>query len=64
MQGGLEAKSIWFENGEGVQASGDMRLITLNEFHGEYDLDWMLVMDGEKEVARHNLKHVTSIIWK
>lgn len=61
---GDRIKTLCFSNGDMVITSSDTCWIVFhNEFHGEYDLDWALVIEGGKEIARHNLKFVESIVW-
>jgi hypothetical protein len=43
-------------------------LETLNEFHGDYDMDWivMKLRDGSpsgKEVERYNCRFIVGIVW-
>ena len=63
MQSGLEIQALWFEDGGGIQRKDGRRIVTHNEYHGDYDLDWALVMDGDKEISRYNLIFVAVIEW-
>ncbi len=38
-------------------------LILKNEYHGEYDIDWVCLMEKGKELSRHNVKFIASIVW-
>jgi hypothetical protein len=68
MKSGLKVKAIWFENGDGVKAGNGQRLLTLNEDHGEYNDDWVTVVEdseyGDKEIARHNTRYIVTIIFE
>uniref|UniRef100_A0A6H1ZA13 Uncharacterized protein n=1 Tax=viral metagenome TaxID=1070528 RepID=A0A6H1ZA13_9ZZZZ len=68
MKNGLFAKSIWLPGNEGradgVIAKNGLILETLNEFHGEYDIDWIIQKENGVEVARHNTKYIETIIWE
>ena len=35
----------------------------VNDFHGEYDIDWIVAIEGGREVARWNTKNVEHIEW-
>jgi hypothetical protein len=71
MSSGIKVKSIWWNAGsEGyvsglVAGTGKVRTMeTLNEFHGEYDLDWVIEKHDGVEVSRHNCKLIESINWE
>lgn len=70
MESGKKVKSIELPQGENVFVRGDENhyLETLNEFHGDYDMDWivMKLRDGSpdgKEVERYNCKFIVGIVW-
>jgi len=35
----------------------------VNDFHGEYDIDWIVAIENGKEVERWNTKNVEHIEW-
>jgi len=66
MKDGLEIKELWFYNWNGnlcVKPEKGQRIVTLNEFHGDYDLDWAVVMEGQTEIKRFNILYVSLIEW-
>lgn len=40
------------------------RAYIVNEFHGEYDIDWVVIEENGQETMRYNTKYVDSIVWK
>lgn len=50
-----------------VSADGSQRfspgMVFHYEYHGEYDDAWVLVIEGGREVERHNVRHLQSIFW-
>jgi len=67
MESGKMVKRIWWNgaNGDESKSSKDgQHMVTLNEYHGDYDLDWVLLVDGNgKELERHNGRYIASIEW-
>lgn len=68
MEGGRKVKSIELPQGNVVSGDDNHYLETFNEFHGEYDLDWVVMKqrDGSpngKEVERYNCKFIVGIVW-
>lgn len=63
---GREIESFcWFQDQDGrVRPKEGQKFIFTNEYHGTYDLDWIVVYEDDKEIARHNPKMVGSIFWK
>ena len=45
------------------EATDTRTMITAHEYYGEYALDWVLVMEGGKEIKRYNFKSIESIEW-
>lgn len=39
------------------------QLYIMNDFHGEYCIDWVIVEQGGVEIARYNCKFIETIIW-
>ena len=60
---GIKIRAIYFPNGERVVANYSCTLETLNEFHGEYDIDWVILLQDGNETARYNTRHIESIVW-
>jgi len=59
------ARFCWFGNQDGVMRPFEnQEFIFENEYHGTYDLDWIVVYEDDKEIARHNPNMVASIFWK
>lgn len=47
------------------KASDSETMVVVNEFHGEYDIDWIVHKDSEgKEIRRLNTKMVEMIVWE
>jgi len=44
-------------------ATDTRTMIAVNEYHVEYDLDWVLVIENGKEIRRYNFKSIESIEW-
>ena len=64
MKSGMKIREIYFPDGKSRGTDDNSRLETLSEFHGEYDIDWVVVIDVDgKEIARHNTRYVESIVW-
>ena len=65
-----KAKRIYFGRdgecmAEAKKSEGyNKEIILVNEFHGEYDLDWFIVIENGLEIARHNAKFVETIEWE
>ena len=64
MKSGIQIERICFGNQDVVVAKDAVTLETLNEFHGAYDLDWVVKMEDGRETARFNVSHIETIIWK
>ena len=45
------------------EATDTRTMVTAHEYYGEYALDWVLVMEGGKEIQRYNFKSIESIEW-
>jgi hypothetical protein len=39
-------------------------LSIFNDFHGEYDIDWIIVSQNGKEIERHAINQYTTIYWQ
>ena len=67
MDSGRMVERIWWNgaNGDESAAPGEhQHMVTLNEYHGEYDVDWVLLVDGNgHEMARYNTRYLASIVW-
>ena len=51
------------EQGERVPVPEGCTAVYRAYFHGEYDDAWIVVCDGEWEVARYNAKGIGGIVW-
>jgi len=65
---GREVEELWFcyVNGtDGVyRCAPGQKMILPNEFHGQYDEDWVCIYEGDKEIMRYNTKFIATIKWK
>ena len=65
---GRVIQEVWFGVGEAasrIRADENTTLKMVNEYHGTYDADWIVMLrksDGV-EVERHNPLTASSIIW-
>ena len=67
MQVQLRVKEIWWNGANGdecLRPKEGQRMETLNEFHGDYDMDWVVLFEGDKEISRHNVQYIASIVWE
>lgn len=67
METGRKVKEISWGCGRDAEfmASGyGVTLEILNEFHGEYDLDWVVKKIDGREVVRYNCKTIDTIVWE
>jgi hypothetical protein len=67
MEAGREVQELWWTGKDGdalLRPPEGHRLVLINEFHGSYDLDWIVLMKGDKEISRHNTLFIASIVWK
>ena len=65
MKTGRKVKMVIFNSQEQLQSTDEFTLEILNEYHGTYDLDWILQKDAMgKEIGRHNVQSIESIIWE
>lgn len=69
MRSGIKVKEIgWGSNTESgyirLTKTNERTMETLNEYHGEYDLDWVIEKINGKEIARHNTKYIETIVWE
>ena len=65
-EGTREIERIYFTDDEYIQAKPGIKLCLEYEFHGEYDMDWVLVINTEtgEEIERHNVMKLATIRWK
>ena len=63
---GKKIQSIFFPDspGEKITCSDTVKLILHNDFHGDWDDSWVLVIENGKEIARHNTRYLSSICWE
>lgn len=64
---GKKIKTICWITEEGDQVlntGGKKTLIFSATYHGDKDEFWVVELDDGKEVARHNCRMITSIIWE
>lgn len=55
---------LHFEHSHSVRANAGHTLQFEQTYHGDRDEHWIIERDAlGKEVARHNARHVTSIVW-
>ena len=61
---GRAIQTITWTDGRAVMSATEKsRLVFISEYHGDHDEDWVLVVEGDKEMARHNTRFIESIIW-
>jgi len=64
MENRREVAEIGLVDGGTVRAKEGETLKVVNEYHGEYDLDWICLFRGETEVRRYNARTLEYIIWR
>jgi len=65
---GRMVRRIWFNGANGDESKYPKEhhhMVTLKEFYGDHDEDWILLVDSKtgKEIERHNAKYIASIEW-
>jgi hypothetical protein len=62
---GKQIRKVWFgkDGAEAIECNNETTLEILNEFHGEYDIDWIIVKTNGVEKTRINTKYVETIEW-
>jgi hypothetical protein len=45
------------------RAEGNITMMTVNEYHGDHDDDWVVVYKDGKEVERFNCRYLERIEW-
>lgn len=68
MDTGRMVKRIWWNGTNGDESKSPkehQHMVTLKEFFGDHDEDWILLVDSKtgKEIERHNAKYIASIEW-
>lgn len=68
MEDKRKIKSIELPSGVIVSGDENHYLETLHEFHGDHDMDWVVMKqrDGSqdgKEIERYNCKFIICIVW-
>lgn len=68
MDTGRMVKRIWWNGVDGDQlksAKQHEHMVTLKEFYGDHDEDWILLVDSGtgKEIERYNAKYLALIEW-
>jgi hypothetical protein len=64
---GKLVKEIWFANGDRVASGNGHTMKVINDFHGQYDIDWIALFDeAGKEIRRWNAtcSSVEGIEWE
>lgn len=51
------------ETGRVMFADAEITMAYHSKCHGDHDENWVLVMKGGVETARHNTRFIESIIW-
>lgn len=60
---GRMVKHIAFSNGEMISPREGIKLKLSATHHGDHDEFWVVEFDNDKEVSRHNCKHLETITW-
>ena len=67
---GRKIKACFWPDSEGEKGRclfanmhGAGELVMRQEFHGEYDCDWVIELLNGKEIARHNPRYMETIQW-
>jgi len=68
MESGRMIKRLWWNGADGDASKSpkeSQHMVTLSELHGEYDMDWVLLVDSKtgREIERHNVRYIASIEW-
>jgi len=58
-------KKIWLQSEDFVSPKEHQHLVMINEFHGDHDLNWVLLIDDKtnKEIERYNARFLAIIEW-
>lgn len=61
---GKAVAAVYFPNGEEVHAEANGLSLHLSAtYHGDRDEFWIVASRDGREVARHNPRHIESIVW-
>jgi len=61
---GKKAESIWWESDrDAIKATPDSELIYHEEYLGDHSEQHILQMENGVEVARQNMRHISTIKW-
>lgn len=65
IHGSKEVKEVWWDSEQGVciKSSDKVTLSLVTFFYGDHDEDWIIQKENGVETARHNSRHVESIIF-
>lgn len=63
---GREVERVWWDDdgNSALTAQPGRKLVLRNEYHGEYDLDWICEEADGVELSRYNVKTIGGLIWK
>lgn len=60
---GRKAKEVWFSDGE-RELAVEHDLICCVQDMGDRTEAWIVVMRGNEEVTRHNVRYIETIVWE
>lgn len=60
---GRKVREARFQDGEEIN-SIEHTLILSVEYLGDRDEVWIVHMEGDKEIGRHNCRFIESIVWE
>lgn len=68
MESGRMVKKVWWNGTNGDESKSPkehQHMVTLHEYHGEYDIAWVLLIDTTNghEIERYNTRYIALITW-
>jgi len=61
----VKVREFWYDNETRATLAENQTCELQNEFHGEYDVDWLIVFDQNgHELRRVRADRVLEIVWE
>ena len=61
----VKVQEFWYDNETRATITDDQTCEMQNDFHGEYDVDWLIVFDKNgHEIRRVRADKVLEIVWE